>query len=43
MEHLLGKILIVIAIPFVVATLYFGSKKGGYYDSEDYKGNGTAH
>jgi hypothetical protein len=43
MEHLLGKILIVLAIPFVVATLYFGSKKGGYYDSEDYKGNGTAH
>jgi len=43
MEHLLGKALIVVAIPFVVATLYFGSKKGGYYDSEDYKGNGTAH
>ena len=43
MEHLLGKILIVLAIPFVVATLYFGTKKGGYYDSEDYKGNGTAH
>ena len=43
MEHLLGKILIVLAMPFVVATLYFGSKKGGYYDSEDYKGNGTAH
>jgi len=43
MEHLLGKALIIVAIPFVVATLYFGSKKGGYYDSEDYKGNGTAH
>ena len=43
MEHLLGKILIVLAIPFVVATLYFGSKKGGYYDSEDYKGSETAH
>jgi len=43
MEHLLGKILIVLAIPFVVSTLYFGSKKGGYYDSDDYKGNGTAH
>jgi hypothetical protein len=43
MEHLLGKILIILAMPFVVATLYFGSKKGGYYDSEDYKGNGTAH
>jgi len=43
MEHLLWKVLIVVAIPFIVATLYFGSKKGGYYDSEDYKGNGTAH
>jgi len=43
MEHLLGRFLIVLAIPFVVATLYVGSKKGSYYDSEDYKGNGTAH
>ena len=43
MTHLLGRFLVVLAIPFVVATLYFGSKKGGYYDSEDYKGNGTAH
>ena len=43
MEHLLGKILIVLAIPFVVATLYFGTNKGDYYDSDNYKGNGTAH
>jgi len=43
MVHLLGKFLIVLAIPFVIATLYFGSKKGGYYDTEHYKGNGTAH
>jgi len=43
MPHLLGRFLIVLAIPFVVATLYVGSKKGSYYDSEDYKGNGTAH
>jgi hypothetical protein len=43
MSHLLGGFLLVIAIPFIAATLYFGSKKGGYYDSEDYKGNGTAH
>jgi len=43
MENILAKALIIVAIPFVVATLYFGSKKGGYYDSEDYKGNGTAH
>ena len=43
MSHLLGRFLLVIAIPFVVVTLYFGSKKGDYYDSDDYKGNGTAH
>jgi len=43
MEYLLGKILIVVAIPFVVATLFVGSKKGHYYDSDDYDGNGTAH
>ena len=43
MSHLLGRFLVVLAIPFVVATLYVGSKKGSYYDSEDYKGNGTAH
>ena len=43
MAHLLGRFLIVLAIPFVVATLYFGSKKGSYYDSDDYRGNGTAH
>jgi len=29
-------------IPFVVATLFFGTK-GGYYDSDDYDGHGTAH
>ena len=43
MEHLLAKALIIAAIPFVIATLYFGSKKGDYYDSDNYKGNGTAH
>ena len=43
MEHLLGKFLLVIAIPFVLTTLYFGSKKGNYYESDNYKGNGTAH
>jgi hypothetical protein len=42
MPHLLGRFLIVLAIPFVLTTLYFGTK-GGYYDSKDYKGNGTAH
>ena len=39
---MLGKALIFVAIPFVLATLYFGTR-GGYYDSEDYKGNGTSH
>ena len=42
MEHLLGRLLLFVAVPFVLATLYFGTK-GGYYDSKDYKGNGTAH
>ena len=27
---------------FVLATLFFGTK-GGYYDTDDYTGNGTAH
>jgi hypothetical protein len=39
---MLGKVLLFISIPFVITTLYFGTR-GGYYDSEDYKGNGTAH
>ncbi len=39
---MLGKALLFVAIPFVLFTLYFGTR-GGYYDSEDYKGNGTAH
>ena len=43
MEHLLGKALAIVAIPFVVATLFIGSKKGHYYDSDDYDGNGTSH
>lgn len=27
---------------FVLATLFFGTK-GGYYDTDQYDGNGTAH
>lgn len=27
---------------FVLTTLFFGTK-GGYYDSDAYEGNGTAH
>jgi hypothetical protein len=35
----------ILAIPFVCATLAFGRFKGevSYYDSPEYKGNGTAH
>ena len=43
MEALLGIFLMGLSIPFVIATLYVGTKKGHYYDSDDYKGNGTAH
>lgn len=42
MEGLLGIFLVGVSLPFVLATLYFGTK-GGYYDTKDYKGNGTAH
>lgn len=42
MEHLLGNILVVVTIPFVVVTLFFGTK-GGYYDTDKYDGDGTAH
>jgi hypothetical protein len=27
---------------FCLTTLYFGTR-GGYYDTDDYDGNGTAH
>lgn len=43
MEHLLGKILMIVAVPFVLSTIFFASKKGGYYDTDKYGGNGTAH
>tara|TARA_R100000005_G_scaffold65920_1_gene34482 strand:- start:454 stop:585 length:132 start_codon:yes stop_codon:yes gene_type:complete len=35
----------ILAIPFVCATITFGRYKGeiSYYESKDYKGNGTAH
>jgi len=39
---ILGTILSIVALPFVVLTLYMGSK-GGYYDSDDYNGDGCAH
>ena len=41
-EMMLETALILTAIPFVSLTLYFGTK-GGFYDSDDYEGHGTAH
>ena len=38
----LGSILLGLSAAFVLATLFFGTK-GGYYDTDDYDGNGTAH
>jgi len=37
-----GLVLLILCIPFVTLTLYMGTK-GGYYDSDDYDGHGTAH
>ena len=39
---MLGSILLYISIPFVLITLYYGTK-GGYYDTDKYDGDGTAH
>ena len=39
---ILQTVLIFTSLPFVVLTLYFGSK-GGYYDSDNYTGDGCAH
>jgi len=39
---ILETILISTSIPFVLLSLYFGTK-GGYYDSDDYNGDGCAH
>ncbi|MGB5136848.1 MAG: hypothetical protein WBN89_16965 [Prochlorococcaceae cyanobacterium] len=38
----LGTVLLAISGLFCLATLFFGTK-GGYYDTDDYDGNGTAH
>ena len=35
-------ILVFAALPFVGLTRFFGTK-GGFYDSDDYDGHGTAH
>ena len=38
----LATVLLVVSGFFVAATLFFGTK-GGYYDTDNYDGNGTAH
>jgi hypothetical protein len=38
----LGSVLLVLSGVFCLTTLYFGTL-GGYYDTDDYDGNGTAH
>ncbi len=38
----LESVLMATAVPFVVLSLYFGTR-GGFYDSDNYKGDGCAH
>jgi len=38
----LGTVLVAVSGLFCLATLFFGTK-GGYYDTDAYDGNGTAH
>jgi hypothetical protein len=38
----LGTVLLAGSGLFVLASLFFGTR-GGYYDTDDYDGNGTAH
>ena len=38
----LGTVLLAGSGLFCLATLFFGTK-GGYYDTDQYDGNGTAH
>ncbi len=38
----LSGVLIATSILFCLTTLYFGTR-GGYYDTDAYDGNGTAH
>lgn len=39
---ILADVLIWSSVPFVLVTLYFGTR-GGYYDTDKYDGDGTAH
>ena len=38
----LANVLVWVSIPFVLVTLYFGTQ-GGYYNTDKYDGDGTAH
>jgi hypothetical protein len=38
----LATVLVATSGLFVLATFFFGTK-GGYYDTDNYEGNGTAH
>ena len=44
-EMTFGNALLVLALPFVLSTIYFGIRKGenNYYETDKYDGNGTAH
>ena len=39
---ILETVLIVTALPFVALSLFFGTKNG-YYDSDNYNGDGCTH
>ncbi len=38
----LATVLLYISIPFVLVTLYFGTRNG-FYNTDKYDGDGTAH
>tara|TARA_Y100001968_G_scaffold326872_1_gene370788 strand:- start:2196 stop:2330 length:135 start_codon:yes stop_codon:yes gene_type:complete len=38
----LSSFLIFISLPFVLVTIYFGTRNG-FYNSQDYTGDGCAH
>ncbi len=38
----LSTFLLVVSLPFVVTTVFFGTRNG-FYNSDDYKGDGCAH
>tara|TARA_Y100001968_G_scaffold296070_1_gene303953 strand:- start:2251 stop:2430 length:180 start_codon:yes stop_codon:yes gene_type:complete len=38
----LSNFLLFVAVPFVLSAVFFGTKNG-YYNSDDYEGDGCAH